>query len=54
MEGWKKVINTVHKKGSKIFLQIVHGGRACLTLTTRGLKTWAPSAIAIRDKIPKY
>ncbi len=27
-EGWKKVTDAVHKAGSKIFLQIWHGGRA--------------------------
>lgn len=26
-EGWKKVINAVHEKGGKIFLQLWHGGR---------------------------
>jgi len=27
IEGWKKVTNTVHKSGSKIFLQLMHTGR---------------------------
>lgn len=26
-EGWRKVINAVHEKGSKIFVQIFHAGR---------------------------
>lgn len=26
-EGWKKVVNAVHEKGGKIFLQLWHGGR---------------------------
>ncbi len=42
-EGWKRVIKEVHSKGSKLFLQIFHGGRACLTKTTRGLQPFAPS-----------
>ena len=49
MQGWKNVVDAVHKKGSHIFVQIFHGGRACLTETTRGFKPQAPSSIAIRD-----
>lgn len=29
VQGWKKVTDAVHEKGSKIFLQIWHGGRSC-------------------------
>lgn len=27
-EGWKKIIDAVHKKGALIFIQIFHAGRA--------------------------
>lgn len=42
-EGWKRVVDAVHKNDSKIFLQIFHGGRASLKATNRGLQTFAPS-----------
>ncbi len=38
-----------NKSGTKVFLQIFHGGRACLTKTTRGFHPQAPSQVAIRD-----
>lgn len=49
MYGWKKVVDAVHQKGALFFVQIFHGGRACLTETTRGFKPQAPSALPIRD-----
>ena len=48
MEGWKKVIDAVHKNGTKIFLQIFHGGRATHPKINGGLDVLAPSAIAVR------
>jgi 2,4-dienoyl-CoA reductase-like NADH-dependent reductase (Old Yellow Enzyme family) len=39
----------VHKAGSKIFLQIFHGGRSAALNTSKDGQLWAPSAIAIRD-----
>jgi N-ethylmaleimide reductase len=35
--GWKKVIDAVHQKGSKIFLQSFHGGRASNSKLNGGL-----------------
>ena len=51
MEGWKKVINAVHKKDGKIFYQIFHGGRATHEKINRGLEVWGPSAIRVREEI---
>jgi N-ethylmaleimide reductase len=51
-EGWRKVIEGVHKKGSKIFLQAYHGGRASHPKINGGLEIWSASSIAIRDKNP--
>jgi len=50
IEGWKRVIEAVHRKGSKIFLQIWHGGRAAYTDKVTGQLPLAPSAIGIRDE----
>ena len=44
------MLDNVHAKNGKLFLQIFHGGRACLKQTTRGFEIQAPSAISIRDK----
>jgi N-ethylmaleimide reductase len=49
--GWKKVTDTVHAKGGKIFLQLWHGGRACHPNLNQGQETVAPSAIAIQGDI---
>lgn len=46
IEGWKKVTESVHKKGGKIFLQIMHVGRVGSPLNKpEGSRTVAPSAI---------
>lgn len=47
INGWKKVTDAVHAAGSKIFLQIWHGGRACHPLLNNGVQPVAPSALAI-------
>jgi N-ethylmaleimide reductase len=49
--GWKKVTDSVHQKGGKIFLQIWHGGRACHPALNNGQECVAPSAIAIEGEI---
>lgn len=46
--GWKRVIEAVHKKGSKIFLQIFHSGRATHPKINGNLDVLAPSPIAVR------
>ncbi len=48
VEGWKRVVDAVHAKGGKIFIQIWHGGRAAQPSQT-GKPNLAPSAIAITD-----
>jgi len=43
IEGWKLVTDEVHKKGSKIFLQLWHVGRVSSS-QVNGLQPFAPSA----------
>lgn len=45
------MIDAVHKKGSKIFLQIFNGGRSTHTKINGGRDVWSSSPIAIRDNI---
>jgi N-ethylmaleimide reductase len=47
--GWKQTTDAVHGAGSKIFLQLWHGGRACHPLLNDGIQPVAPSAIAITN-----
>lgn len=47
--GWKKVTDAVHSKGSKIFLQIWHPGRATHSLLINGQQPVAPSAIRLEN-----
>ena len=50
--GWKKTTNAVHAKGSKIFLQIWHPGRATHSLLNGGKQPVAPSAVRLeKDEI---
>jgi len=49
VEGWKKVVDAVHEKGGKIFLQLWHGGRASHPDLNGGRVPVAPSAIAITN-----
>ncbi|CAK5266264.1 unnamed protein product [Mycena citricolor] len=48
-EGWKKVVDAVHKEGGRIFCQIVHTGRVCHPdaphQIASGEPVWAPSAV---------
>lgn len=52
VKGWKKVTDAVHKKGGKIFLQIMHTGRIShpANMPAR-TKIVAPSAIAANGEI---
>lgn len=44
--GWKKITSTVHEKGSRIFIQIMHTGRISHQLNLpEGAKVLAPSAV---------
>jgi N-ethylmaleimide reductase len=47
--GWKKTTDAVHAKGSKIFLQIWHPGRATHSLLINGQQPVAPSAIRLEN-----
>ena len=48
MDGWKKVIDAVHAKGGKLFIQLFHCGRVSHSDKMEGLQPVAPSAIATR------
>ncbi len=48
------MVDAVHSKDSRIYVQINHAGRAAFTFTNGGLKTWSPSPLKIRDFHPFY
>jgi N-ethylmaleimide reductase len=56
VNGWKRVIDAVHAKGARIFLQMWHAGRQAHPANTNGITPVAPSALrsheyaAIRDE----
>lgn len=43
--GWKKVVDAVHSKGGRIFIQVFHAGRVAHPDFTGGLTPVAPSAV---------
>ncbi|MBK05512.1 MAG: alkene reductase [Deltaproteobacteria bacterium] len=46
IEGWKKVTDTVHQRGGRIFMQLLHTGRVGHPLNMpKGARIVAPSAI---------
>jgi N-ethylmaleimide reductase len=45
VKGWKRVIDAVHAKGARIFLQMWHAGRQAHPANTGGITPVAPSAI---------
>ena len=47
MEGWKRVVDTVHSKGCKIVFQAWHMGRAAHSSFLGGAQIVAPSALKI-------
>ena len=49
-DGWKLITDAVHAKGSKIFLQLWHCGRASHSAFHSGELAVAPSAIKLNDK----
>ena len=49
-EAWKKITGTVHDKGSKIFLQLWHCGRASHSAFHDGNLPVAPSAIRLNGE----
>ncbi|WP_175883364.1 alkene reductase [Burkholderia sp. BCC0044] len=56
VDGWARVIDAVHAKGARIFLQMWHAGRQAHPANTGGITPVAPSALrslehaAIRDE----
>lgn len=51
VEAWRKVTDAVHAKGGRIFLQLIHGGRASHPAYNGGEQPVAPSAIAIVGEV---
>ncbi len=52
IEGWKKIATTVHAKQSKIFVQLMHCGRASAKPNLpEGAKTLAPSSVQLSGEI---
>jgi N-ethylmaleimide reductase len=49
-EAWKKIVGAVHDKGSKIFLQLWHCGRASHSAFHGGEQAVAPSAIKLNGE----
>jgi N-ethylmaleimide reductase len=49
--GWKKVTETVHARGGRIFMQIWHAGRAAHPAMNGGAENVGPSAIAIDSEV---
>jgi len=50
MEGWRKVVDAVHKKGGRIYIQIWHAGRAAHPTQT-GEQNISSSAARIRGNL---
>jgi N-ethylmaleimide reductase len=48
--GWKRVTDTVHANGGRIFLQLWHGGRQAHPDNMAGVQPVGPSAIAAQEK----
>src|SRR6185437_12797950 len=52
VNGWKKVTDTVHAKGGRIFLQMMHTGRIGHSANLpEGAEVLAPSAVAAAGQI---
>lgn len=51
LEGWQQITNAIHKKGGKIFLQLVHVGRVSDPELLNGQMPVAPSAIACPGRL---
>ncbi|KAJ3350025.1 hypothetical protein HDU83_009966 [Entophlyctis luteolus] len=51
LAAWKKITDSVHGKGGKIFMQIWHAGRAAHPDHNNGAPTVAPSALKIEGTV---
>ena len=47
VEGWKKVVEAVHAKGGRIFIQLWHGGRTAHPDRNGGVTPISSSPIAV-------
>ncbi|WP_373035842.1 alkene reductase [Sulfurimonas sp.] len=54
VQGWKKITQIVHEKGSRIFLQLWHVGRISHSAYHKGKLPLAPSAIKPSGEIYTY
>ena len=51
MEGWRKVVDAVHAKGGKIFIQLFHCGRVSHPNKLDGKIPIGPSPIPVKEPI---
>lgn len=51
VEGWRNVADSVHARGGRIVVQLMHAGRVAHPDNKDGLETIAPSAIAAPGKM---
>ena len=51
MRGWKKVVDAVHAKGGKIFIELFHCGRVGHPDKSEGNHPLAPSPVQVREPI---
>ena len=55
VEAWKKITDSVHGRGGRIFLQLLHAGRATHpSLIPNGATPVAPSPIALTKPLASY
>ncbi|WP_341963923.1 alkene reductase [Pseudomonas sp. RC10] len=50
VDGWRRVVDAVHAKGGRIFLQLWHAGRQAHPDNTKGVHPVAPSELASEEK----
>jgi N-ethylmaleimide reductase len=51
VRGWKKIVDGVHAKGARMFLQLWHTGRASHVDTTNGAPPVAPSPVSFEGSV---
>ena len=54
VEGWRRVTESVHAAGGRIFMQVMHAGRVSHPDLAGGRRPVAPSAIAIQGQVHTY
>lgn len=53
IDGWRKVTDSVHKAGGKMFLQLWHVGRVSNPFFLDGKLPVAPSAVPLEGRVPR-